>query len=324
MKYNTKNAKETLYITKEEILAKVTEEEIFRHYLGDIAIKKMITSPLRKDPIPSFNLYYRANGELVYKDFGGSQGTFIDFVMNLYNLNYSEALTQVFKDLQLSQRKQVKKQESKVISNTTKIQVVTRKFTEEDLQYWNNYGISERTLRAYMVVSCQSVWLNDRMYLSNSTNNLCYGYYFPKSGKIKIYRPYAEKKYKWLGNCDRFDIQGYDQLAESGKLLIITKALKDVMLFRELGFEAIAPQGEGINIPESIQEELWKRFDKIITVYDNDDPGVLASIKLNKALGSDYWNIPRTYKEKDITDFRKVHGKEKTQELLKELYEYNI
>lgn len=323
MKFNTKNAKETLYITKEEILAKASEEEIFKHYLGDFTIKRMMSSPLRKDPVPSFNVYYRANGELVYKDFGGTQGTFIDLVMNLYNLSYSDALTQVFKDLQLSQRKELKQQESKVKTNVTKIQIVIQKFTEEDLKYWNDYGISERTLRTYMVMSCKSVWLNNRLYFINNSSNLCYGYYFKSSGNIKIYRPYAEKRHKWLGNCNRFDIQGYEQLAESGKLLIITKSLKDVMLFRELGFEAIAPQGEGINIPEEVQEKLWKRFDKIITVYDNDDPGVLASIKLNKALGSDYWNIPKCYKEKDITDFRKAHGEEKTKELLKELYVYN-
>lgn len=323
--YSTKNTKEKIFISKNDVFNKITEEEIFNHYLGFAAeIKKMYHSPFRKDPIPSFNLYYNQRGDLRYKDYGGSQGSCIDFVMNLYNITYEEAIRVIYEDLKLNRvpsntplTRRIKPKGSKITCK--------RRIKEEtyDKEYWESFGISKKTLKHYNVINVEFVWLNDVLLWGNDPINPIYAYFFPKTNRVKVYRPLADKKFKWLCNTKNDDIQGYDQLPLEGELLIISKAMKDVMLFHELGFNAIAPQGEGMFIPEDIVIELKTRFKRIITVYDNDEPGVTASIKLNEIIGSGYWNIPKIYKEKDITDFYKVHGKEKTIELLKPLYNVN-
>ena len=93
------------------------------------------------------------------------------------------------------------------------------------------------------------------------------------------------------------------------------------MFFDEHGFPAIAPQGETMHFNETIIIDLKKRFKNIIVIYDNDDTGVKFSTKLTNELNLKYWNIPKSYEEKDPTDFHKVHGKDMTNELLKTIFD---
>lgn len=318
--FSTKSKQESIFLSREDILKLATEEEIFKHYLGDFELRKMFNSPLRKDPVPSFNIYVNSMGEMVYKDFGGTQGSCIDLVMNIYHLSYKEALLQIYKDLNLGIRK-----ESKLMSRipvTRKdsvIKVKIKKYTEAELDYWKKRNISKEILDRYHVYSCSEVWLNGNLFLLSTPSNPIFAYYFPLSNKLKIYRPLDTSGKKWLTNCSLEDIQGLHQLPSAGKCLIITKSLKDVMVFNSFGFTAIAPHGEGMHIPDNIVNTLKQRFTKIVTVYDNDEPGVKASIKLNEQLGSTYWNIPKKYEVKDISDFVVVYGTSETLNLLQSL-----
>lgn len=142
--------------------------------------------------------------------------------------------------------------------------------------------------------------------------------------KFKIYRPLSEtRKDKWRTNCTSIDLQGYEQLPDKGDLLIITKSLKDVMVLHELGYNAVALQSENDHLYKSIYNNLQQRFKRIVILFDNDKPGLEASIKL-----SNKYNIPRIYidsglyelyKVKDISDYIKVFGKDSAGELLKSL-----
>lgn len=316
--FTTRYKQESIFLKREDILSLATEEEIFKHYLGDFELKKMFNSPLRKDPVPSFNIYHSNTGELVYKDFGGTQGSCIDLVMNLYNLSYREALFQIYKDLNLNQRKEVKLSNVKQgVKRNAVIQVETKAYSTSELEYWASYGIDLPMLKRYNVFSISKVWLNGKLFFVSIPENPIFGYYFIGSDKIKIYRPLDTSGKKWLTNTSLNDLQGYTQLPREGECLIITKSLKDVMVFKTFGFDAMAPHGEGMHIPEGFAQELKSRFKKIITVYDNDAAGVTASIKLNNILGSDYWNIPKSYTGvKDLSDFVKVYGTEETEKLL--------
>ena len=74
--YDLSKIKEYEPVSKENILRLVSEEEIFRHFLGyDFKIGKTYKSPLREDNNPSFNVYYNPYGELRFKDFNGYQGS---------------------------------------------------------------------------------------------------------------------------------------------------------------------------------------------------------------------------------------------------------
>jgi hypothetical protein len=117
-------------------------------------------------------------------------------------------------------------------------------------------------------------------------------------------------------------LQGYEQLPKTGKLLIITKSLKDVMVLYELGYNAVALQSENDNLNKQIFIELSNRFKKIVIFFDNDLPGLDASVKL-----CEKYNLPRItidssyrafYDIKDISDFISVFPKG-TKKLMKQL-----
>ena len=128
-------------------------------------------------------------------------------------------------------------------------------------------------------------------------------------------------------NCDKTLLQGYSQLPRNGDILVITKSLKDVMLFYELGINSIAPNSETMFLTSKVYLELNKRFDDIYILFDNDYQGITSMNKFRKqfkAEGIDLkcaW-IPRKYGAKDISDLYLKVGKERLIELIK-LYTSN-
>ena len=142
--------------------------------------------------------------------------------------------------------------------------------------------------------------------------------------KFKIYRPYSKNKSaKWRTNTGLHDLQGWAQLPQYNDLLIITKSLKDVMVLYKLGYHAIAPGSESASLPVKIVDQLKERFKKIIILFDYDDGGLNGASKLNNKFGFDKVFIPYEYKEihnaKDVSDFYKEFGKDKTIKMLKQI-----
>jgi hypothetical protein len=300
-----------------KILNNVNDLDIFAYYLGYIPeLQKMYPSPFRVEKNPSFNIYINPQGHLRYKDFGHSQGSAVDFVMLMLGLNYAEASNKIYYDVghKESLKTKLKKKQKSVFK------IIKRPFNEHDKEYWSSQGIELETLVKYNVVACSLVYVNGDLWFVHDNNHPTYAYQF--NDKVKIYRPFAKKKgIKFIGNVPNQVPQGFDQLPKSNSYLIITKSLKDVMFFYEAGMPAIAPHGEDMPINEEYLEEIKLRFPKLIVIYDNDAPGVKGSIKLTQNIGAEYWNIPRSYDVKDITDFYKKYGKEKTIELLESVKE---
>ena len=322
--YNTREVEDNITIDK--ILSLVNDYYIYCYYLGkEIKINKPINSPLRKDKHPSWSLYRNKKGLLIYKDFAtGESGNVINLVQLLFELKYHEALKKVWQDIivhkSISFRKATDKFEAQ---NETKnlIEVKKKNYTDKDLEFWGKYNISKETLKLYKVFPINTFWINEMQYFNYTEKEPMYAYSI--YDRFKIYRPYSKRLEKWRNNCSSFDIQGLEQLCETGDLLIITKSLKDVMVLYELGYNSIAPQSEVSSIPKIIMDHLRIRFKTIIILFDYDEGGIQGSLKL-----SDKYSIPRTfipkhyldlYQIKDISDFIKEFGKDKTLEMLKEL-----
>lgn len=87
--------------TKELILNKIQEEQIFMHY-GVPVQRGLFCSKLRGDNNPTVCLYRNKAGRLMYKDFA-EQGTLdcFAYVSRLYNVSYSEALYIIANDFGL-------------------------------------------------------------------------------------------------------------------------------------------------------------------------------------------------------------------------------
>ena len=311
-------------ITKENILNLLSEEEIFERYLGmSVQFTKGVTNPLRTDNSP--DCYFIIGRKKIFfmdyaqPDYGGDCFE-VCAIYYRYQLpgDFYKVLQEINRDFNLNLEKETvqptrpkrKDFEKKYIPKPrARIKAKIRKFDREDLEYWEQYGIKEETLRKYKVFRADFVWINGDPYYEYSTEK-CYVYLF-SDNTLKIYRP-SKISYKWRTNS--LITQGYDQLPEKGELLIITKSLKDVMTLHDMGYIAIAPQAEGHTVPEI--QELKERFERIVVFFDNDIPGVKSSINLTKKLGLDYFNIPKEYQEKDPSDFIKKYGKEALRKLM--------
>lgn len=138
----------------------------------------------------------------------------------------------------------------------------------------------------------------------------------------RIYIP-KRKEFRFIGNVSTKTIQGYKQLPESGKLLVITKSMKDVCLLSTLGIPAVAPNSETQFVSDKMLDELRGRFKNIVLLYDSDITGVHFMNKIRKQHRDlIVCMIPRKYGAKDISDFYQKYGRSKTIAGIKEYINY--
>ena len=323
-----------LKITKEFLLSKNSEETYMSTYLGIPVKKGLLISPLRDDHKPTASFYRsKKSGDLIFHDFGtGFHGNFIGVVMELNHCSYWKALQIIAEDFnfieKVTERPQIKVRitDTKIDEKLdTLIQIEDRPFTEKELQWWKEFGITENTLYKYKVHSCNSVFLNGNYFCSPTSRSMAFGYYGGIKNGIQLWRIYfpQKKTFRFLSNWDKHFIQGAKQLPNTGEFLCITKSLKDVMLLHELGIPAIAPCSELLFLSDAQLERIKTRFKKIVCLYDNDLPGVTNLRKIRRAHPElDYFIIPRRYKAKDASDFCKLYGFEKTKECAEKLKYY--
>ena len=130
----------------------------------------------------------------------------------------------------------------------------------------------------------------------------------------KLYTPYADYG-KWLSNCPQNILQGHAQLLYNKNLvnftkvpLIITKSLKDVAVLYKMGYFAIAPQSESVDLGKTEIPKLSKGFNDIVIFYDNDDAGIKYSDLMSTKFNYKKMHIPKEYGQKDISDYVKKYG----------------
>ena len=321
-------------ITKEFLLSQNSEETYMSYYLGVPIKKGLFKSPLRKDNHNTCSFFRGNSGNLYFKDFATGQClTFEGVVMAKYNCTYHSALKIIAKDFGYIQNANIKKQEVSEIKiqpkfeseKETFIQVEIKDFSESELKWWNSFGISEQTLKKYKVYSVKTVFINGKIYAQSTQHSPIYGYFFGKKENIEQWRIYIPKRkeFRFIGNVSTKTIQGYKQLPEKGKLLVITKSMKDSMLLSSLGIPAVAPNSETQFVSEKMLNEFRERFKNIVLLYDSDKTGVKFMNKIRKQHHDlIICMIPRKYEAKDISDFYQKYGKNKTIEGIKEYINY--
>lgn len=307
-------------ITKKEILNKIDEYNIYAFYLNrPFKVGEPFSSPFRTDKNPSFGIFRANNGNLLFKDLGtGESGDCFKFVKILKNKKTIEqTILDIYFDILLTNKNPelpIKEEKKEKYD----IQIHKGKFADYDLKYWSQYNITEKILKLFEVYKAYKVYHNNEIIRYHRKNNPIYAYKINQS--YRIYMPLSpERRYKWLGNLTNEDLGGYKQLPKKGDILIISKALKDVMLWYSLGYPAVCPQSEGTLISEEYMNDLKSRFNKIIIWYDNDEAGINFAKKMQEKYVIPYRIIPTSYKEKDLTDFCATYGIEKTEKLIKNI-----
>lgn len=324
-------------ITKSYLLSQHSEETYLEFYLGLPVKKGLFTSPLRKDNTPTCSFYRNKSGELIFHDFSGAfYGNFISVVMYKYGCSYGKALKIIAEDFGLT-KSHTNKETIKIPESSTKFQssgsadikVEIKDFTEKELKWWKEYGITKEILKRFHVYSCKSVFLNGELVNISNNNNLMFGYYGgtmkENSKKLELWKIYFpnRKSYRFLGNYPAKKLQGYNQLPKTGKMCVITKSMKDCMALYAYGIPACAPNSETVIPSEVIVDDLLSRFEYVFCLWDNDETGVTFLNKIKRRYPKLHCLIiPRRYNAKDFSDLRKLYGYKKTKELIIDYLKY--
>lgn len=316
-------------ITKELILSRFSEEQLMEYYLHIPVKKGLFRSPLRRDKQPTCSFYRNKSGTLIFKDFAtGQHLNVFDVVQSIFRCDYFEALRIIANDFGIVQDNALHRNPGKINLNPikikdkeiSKIQIEIQEFTDNELKWWGRYGITRDILRRFDVYSCKHVFLNDQLFAKSQQHCPIFGYYGKKYQGLELWRCYFPKRtsFRFITNWPSKKIQGYDQLPKKGKLLVITKSMKDSMCLYSCGITACAPNSENLFISDKVLEDLKSRFENIVVFYDNDRPGLYNMAKIRREHPElAYIFIPRRYGSKDISDFYKDHGRKETLNLIK-------
>ena len=320
-------------LTPESVLDKISEYDIFRFYMPtqDWKVNKVTYSPFRQENNPSFVIGNK-RGFITFIDFADTnkRGNCFDFVKALYSLStFDDVLKLIDKDFGLGIWTGKATEEYKKITSAYKqpelekrysvIQVTTRKFTKSELDYWNLYHQDIQDLRDNNIYSIKNVFLNKSKFSIKSTD-LTFGYLY-EGQYWKIYRPFADKKSKWVPNNvpittmdGKLDITNCD-------IAFINKSKKDYMVMKKIFPCCCAVQNEGIGCFSHENVEFLKaNSDRQILSFDSDVTGVANSQQITKLFDFGYANVPRKYLAegiKDWADLAKAHGLQAIEDYLK-------
>ena len=316
--YSKDKAKELANpITLEYILSKVTEYDIYAHYIGQFKVGMIYQSPFRKDKNPSFGIFYsKKTKQLLFKDHGtGECGNVIKFVQ-LYTgkTNYNDILQDIVAKLNITPDTKLDSSKQYIPSQETVIGVVRQNFTDVDTNYWSQFHISTKTLKKFNVNSIKYYLCNGIVKGIYKSENPMYAY--KVYNNFKIYRPLGDKYTKWRNNLTEYDVQGYEQLPKKGDVCIITKSLKDVMCLYEMGIPAISPSSESTWLPDTVLEDILKRFKRVLICFDRDGTGMRNLRKISLKTGLNGLIMHKKFKAKDISDAIKANGFETVKEYI--------
>lgn len=310
-----------LFLTVEDILKKVSEEDILAHYFGIKKIPIVINSPLRNDKNPSFSIYYRDSYKIGYFDFATREsGGIFDLLMNSWHMTLDDVLYKIYKDLSefnIIPTLNIYKSKKLSLNNQYKLSCKVRSWKDYDFDFWKSYGLNQAWLEYGNIYP-----ISDIIIVNDSGKKILLGadkhaYVFVENKddiiSIKIYQPY-NKKFKWLNNHNSSVWDLWTTLPATGDKLIITSSRKDALcILAHTGIPTTGLQAESILPKPQIIEELKARFKNIYILYDNDfnssqNYGQLYGENLANTFNLKNICIPTIYQSKDPSDLFKNHG----------------
>lgn len=310
-------------ITNPYQVLKEYQEKIFKYYLKLNIESKLITSPFREDKNPTCGFYYSKNGTLYLHDFATEEHH------NAYNILEKYEKVRSKKSLQIVLAVMVEKYDNVTVSikKSMRTSLIDYTTTRKKHPYFKDYHISDEVINKY-VTFVKEVFVNEISWKVSTEEDPIFAYKF-KSGAVKFYSPLTkDKTKKWIGTDGTGDMLG--DIPEEGDLLIITSSSKDVMVLETLGYHAVNFSSEGFGASKDSKSQsrefltalMLRRFSKykeVIFFMDGDDAGIKYNKLLSKIYKKPYMHITVEENVKDISDYCKKHGLEKTKELIQHL-----
>lgn len=295
-------------ITRDYVLSKVSEEEIFERW-GIPVVDYPFCSPLRRDRHPSCYFYRRRrDNRLIMHDHAGFfWGDCFDLVMLKTGLKFYDALRHILETMDVTPDRTPAPSRVIISPLQCEIRVKRMQWTQAHIDYWNSYHISVETCQHFHIAPIERAWINGVQVFSYEANHETAFCYWFGSYDYKLYFPTRGKGEMRFAQNNANIVQGYTQLPETGDGIVITKSLKDVAALYEVGVTAIAPMSETQIISEVLQEDLFHRFHKLFCLYDLDKTGI-NSMKAMRQRGIIPLWLPRS-QPKDFSDLMKKIGK---------------
>jgi len=298
-----------------DIYSQISEIEIYSRILGYIPNDRIAyKSPFSNDKNPSLR-FKQTRDHLMWKCFSsGKSGSAVGLVAELRGgLSFAEAVKYIRENFNLSgvYVKQAVVEVKERIIEVELFHTPPKSFYD----YWNSHCVTKEILDQYDIKPAKRVWLDNKLVVSYRDTNPIIRYRI--NGKYKIYQPFSN--YKWMSTTKASDIQGYRQLPETGNVVVISKAMKDVLVWRVLGFWAVSLCSETANLPERLIDDLRSRFKHVVCILDNDDAGIKTMERYNQETGIPYAFIDKSLGYKDIADYIRDKGLQETVNLINSL-----
>lgn len=327
-----------LPITRDNILKKISEEDIFEKYLG---IKpdygKQFCNPLREDKNPGCQFYLDSRNRIKFIDPArGFNWDCFNVVEYLEKTTFKEAIKIVAVDFSLIDGRRSNPVIARQVAQKEKvgIRIKRRDWILDDAHYWHTkYYQTRIDLQFHTTFPVSHAWYERvgvlELFYYHKPGDPCYAYHFGNYD-YKLYFPFREKGNRFRQTKGDI-IQGLQQLPEKGHILIITKSFKDVMCINKLGkpygIYAIAPMSETQVISKEIIDNLMLRFDYVFTLFDFDRTGITLLRKYEKQYNIPWLLFGKKFKIQGIKDFADhldIKRYDNTIELIKLVYNERI
>lgn len=309
-----KLVKKQVPITKEFILGRVSEYDVYRAFFGDFTLNRICKNHLRGEKKASFMIGTKS-GHVTHVDFVDKywKGDCFNLVQQIYNCDYIASLHVIAQKFGLVASEvdpvRIDWTQPKIIEpKSTLIQVTARKFNKRELDYWADFYQGEEDLKRENIYAISKAYI-DRARVRVYEHSMSFAYHYPEIDKFKLYCPEDPEvngvSWKWRTNCDFDYIEHLDKI-QGCKYAFISKSKKDTMVLRK-ALETdclITTQSEN---PACFSEEVIKRLknnsEEQVTIFDGDDPGKRNSMYLTENYGFKHCNVSDYYVRKGVKDF---------------------
>lgn len=328
---------------------------------GFKGIGKPIKSDLRSND-KNYSLHTQVGkyGDLIVSDFGLKIGmTIFDYIGYKYYgegpRNYIKGLNKIKKDYRLENlsspmfkdnelvSKEIPKKHNIVMNvNSLSVKLEVRRqrvkgeihWSEQDIQYWKQFGISISKLEEKKIVPLSIFWITNYSkggirIKYDVSKELAYVYPFFRDEyghfMYKIYLPNGYKgdtNFKWFSNVNKKVVQNIENIPKKGDLLIIQSSYKDICTMEVLlgNLPIVAPNGEGMWFDTEIWKYLRTNWKNIILFGNNDsekedNPGLNFARKHGLEYNIPFIALPDNTTS-DISDYYKKYGKDKAKKIL--------
>lgn len=307
-------------ITKEEILERYSEEQLFKFYIPTFEkIGRMFFSSDREETQPSCSISRFPNGHLYFKDFGTTDraADIWGYVQRKFCCNFPQALEKIAGDLGLrppvtlrmnTSTQNIYRHTTHVTQPNTIIRIKKREWKTVDTDYWfGRYFIPRELVELYNVHPISDFWINLHHVRAEKVAYSYDYYYYENTLLRKIYQPLASKERKWFSNINTTVVQGIANIPKTADLLLITKSLKDVMILKLLGYPAVATNNESSWLPEQVWEKFKTRYKTKVILFDNDAAGIRNAAVFSEQYDLKSIIVPAERDVTDVSDFVMKH-----------------